>query len=353
MHHGTTFPAIRETTIPPNKEQTHMIRKTTYGKLGNSDLEIYPMGLGCMGLSEFYGEPVSQDTADRLVGHALNTGLNFFDTADMYGSGHNERLLAHAFKGRRAEAVIATKFGIVRENGEYTRTVCGKPEYVRKACHDSLRRLETDHIDLYYIHRIDADTLIEDTIGEMSRLVEEGKIRAIGMSEASAETLRRAHAIHPVSALQSEYSMFTRDPEREMLETTRELGTTFVAYSPICRGLLGLLKPAGETGDVRQMLPRFQGEAYEQNRTIALKLNELARSKGCTLAQLSIAWVMAQSDNIVPIPGTTKISNLDSNLGALDVSLNGADMRAIEDILAAQTVQGARYTEEGMKGVNV
>ncbi len=324
----------------------------TFKKLGNSDIRISSIGLGCMGLSEFYGAPVSREAADKLIAHALDSGVNFFDTADMYGSGHNEELLAHALKGRRDEAVIATKFGIVRKKGEYARTVCGTPEYVRQACHDSLRRLQTDHIDLYYIHRIDVDTPIEDTAGEMSRLVEEGKIRAIGLSEASSATLRRAHAVHPVSALQSEYSMFTRDPERGVLGVTQKLGTSFVAYSPICRGLLGLLKPGGEEKDFRKALPRFQGEAYERNREIAERLDELAQSKGCTLAQLSIAWVMAQSENVIPIPGTTKICNLTSNLGASAVALEEADLLAIEEILSTHSVQGARYTEEGMKGVN-
>lgn len=325
----------------------------TYTTLGNSSLRISGLGLGCMGLSEFYGEPVSRDAADSLLTHALDHGINFFDTADMYGAGHNEELLAHAFRNRRDEVVIATKFGIVRRKGEYARSICGRPEYVRQACHDSLRRLGTEYIDLYYVHRIDADTPIEDTVGEMARLVTEGKVRAIGLSEASAETLRRAHAVHPVSALQSEYSMFTRDPERDMLQVTRELGVTFVAYSPICRGLLGLLTPSDDSKDFRRDLPRFQGQAYDSNRAIALQLDALAQSKGCSLAQLSLAWVMARADNIVPIPGTTKVRNLTANIGALAVSLNADELQAIEDILAARPVQGARYTVEGLKGVNV
>lgn len=325
----------------------------TSKKLGNSNIAVSNIGLGCMGLSEFYGKPVLPQTADNLIGHALDHGVNFFDTADMYGSGHNEQLLAHALKGRREQAVIATKFGIVRNAGEYSRTVCGKPEYVREACHKSLRRLGTSYIDLYYIHRIDTETPIEDTVGEMSRLVEEGKIRAIGLSEASSETLRKAHSVHPVSALQSEYSMFTRDPEQNVLNVTKELGVSFVAYSPICRGLLGLLKLTNEKDDFRQKLPRFQGDAYEKNRTIAMKLDKIAQSKGCNLAQLSISWVMAQSENVIPIPGTTKIQNLTSNLGAMNVLLNKKDMLAIENILTAQDIQGDRYTEEGMTGVSV
>ncbi|XPV75117.1 MAG: aldo/keto reductase [Desulfovibrio sp.] len=329
-----------------------MTSEMVFKTLGNSDIRISGIGLGCMGLSEFYGEPVTQSAADKLVHHALDSGVNFFDTADTYGLGHNEELLAHALKGRRDEAIIATKFGIVREEGAYSRSVCGKPEYVRKACHESLRRLGTDCIDLYYVHRIDTGTLIEDTVGEMARLVEEGKIRAIGLSEASEDTLRRAHAVHPVSALQSEYSMFTRDPELSMLQATQELGVSFVAYSPICRGLLGLLKPASDASDFRNKLPRFQGDAYEKNRAVALKLDAIAKEKGCTLAQLSIAWVMAQADNIIPIPGTSKIKNLSSNLGAVGVALSLEDMQQIENVFAEQGVQGERYTEEGMKGVS-
>lgn len=337
----------------PHQGVNGMASKMVFKTLGNSDITVSSIGLGCMGLSEFYGKPVSQETADSLIRHALDCGVNFFDTADMYGSGHNEQLLSHALKGRREEAVLATKFGIVRDSGEYARTVCGKPEYVRQACEESLQRLGTEYIDLYYVHRIDVETPIEDTVGEMSRLVEEGKIRAIGLSEASPETLRRAHAVHPVSALQSEYSMFTRDPEENILAMTRELGVSFVAYSPICRGLLGLLKPVKNEDDFRQMLPRFQGEAYEANRQIALKLDELAQSKGCSLAQLSIAWVMAQSDNVIPIPGTTKVRNLTSNIDTIDVSLSESDMAAIDEILAVTNVQGDRYTNEGMKGVSV
>ncbi|MFW5501567.1 MULTISPECIES: aldo/keto reductase [unclassified Maridesulfovibrio] len=324
----------------------------TMKTLGNSDIEISPIGLGCMGLSEFYGQPASEKQGCELINHALDQGVNFFDTADMYGGGHNEKLLAKALQGRREEAVIATKFGIVRENGEYARTISGKPEYVRKACHESLLRLKTDCIDLYYIHRVDKDTPIEETIGEMSRLVEEGKIKAIGISEASAETLRRAHAVHPLSALQSEYSMLTRDPETEILALTRELGISFVPYSPICRGLLSNWKPSEDKTDFRNMLPRFQGDAYDSNKVIADALALIAEEKGCTLAQLSLAWVCAQAENIIPIPGTTKIQNLDSNIGATQVNLSNDDLAAIESILKSNKVQGNRYTDEGMKGVN-
>ncbi|NDV23233.1 aldo/keto reductase [Desulfovibrio sp. JC022] len=330
-----------------------MSGKIILKKLGNSDIKISSIGLGCMGLSEFYGEPASEKQGCKLIHHALDQGVNFFDTADMYGGGHNEKLLAKAINGRREEAVIATKFGIVREDGEYARAISGKPEYVRKACHESLRRLKTDYIDLYYIHRVDMNTPIEETIGEMSRLVEEGKIRSIGISEASAETLSRAHAVHPLSALQSEYSMLTRDPEEEILGLTRELGISFVPYSPICRGLLSNWTPSEDKTDFRNILPRFQGEAYNSNKSIAETLNRIAENKGCTLAQLSLAWVCAQGENIIPIPGTTKIKNLDSNIGAAQIDLDKDDLAAIEKILAANKVQGNRYTDEGMKGVNV
>ncbi|NDV26716.1 aldo/keto reductase [Desulfovibrio sp. JC010] len=330
-----------------------MSAKIALKELGNSEIKISSIGLGCMGLSEFYGEPTSEKQGCELIHHALDQGVNFFDTADMYGDGHNENLLAKALHGRRDEAVIATKFGIVRENGEYARTISGKPEYIRKACHESLRRLGTDYIDLYYIHRVDTDTPIEETVGEMSKLVEEGKIRAIGISEASAETLRKAHAVHPLSALQSEYSMLTRDPEQEILGLTRELGISFVPYSPICRGLLSNWKPSEDKTDFRNLLPRFQGKAYDSNKAIAEALSPIAKSKGCTLAQLSLAWVCAQGENIIPIPGTTKIKNLDSNIGAVQVELSSDDLTAIEGILATHKVQGNRYTDEGMKGVNL
>ncbi|WP_027723090.1 aldo/keto reductase [Maridesulfovibrio zosterae] len=321
--------------------------------LGNSSIKISKIGLGCMGLSEFYGQPATESEASTLIHHALDHGVNFFDTADMYGGGHNEKLLATALKGRRDQAVIATKFGIVREGNEYSREICGKPEYVRKSCHDSLRRLGIDCIDLYYIHRIDVNTPIEETIGEMSRLIDEGKIKTIGLSEASAATLRRAHAVHPVSALQSEYSMLTRDPEEEMLPLTKELGITFVPYSPICRGLLSTSKIAeNDPNDVRKFLPRFQDGAYENNKNIATQLSTVAERKKCSLAQLSLAWVLAQGDNIIPIPGTTKIKNLDSNINAQQVELNRMDLAEIDSILNQNEVKGERYTAEGMKGVS-
>lgn len=331
-----------------------MTGNIAYMQLGNSDITISELGLGCMGLSEFYGKPVAEEEGVRLIHRALELGVNFFDTADMYGSGHNEQLLASALEGRRDKVVIATKFGIVREGKEYSREICGKPEYVRSSCHESLRRLKTDYIDLYYIHRVDGSTPIEDTVGEMARLVSEGKVKGIGISEPSAGTVRKAHAESPLSAVQSEYSMLTRDPEAEILSLTQELGITFVPYSPICRGILSAENPKrDDPGDVRKNLPRFQGEALDNNRKIARKLSRIASMRGCSLAQLSLAWVMGQGDHVVPIPGTTRLENLEDNVRATQVELTGDDLTFIMEVLNNHTVQGERYTPEGMKGVNV
>ena len=325
-----------------------------YKILGNSNIKVSALGLGCMGLSEFYGKPIAKEEGCQLIQHALDLGINFFDTADMYGSGHNEELLATALTGNRENAVIATKFGIVREKGEYARTISGKPEYVRSACHESLRRLQTDYIDLYYIHRVDSEIPIEDTIGAMAQLVDEGKVRTIGISEASAATIRKAHAVHPLTAVQSEYSMLTRDPEDEILPLTTELGITFVPYSPICRGLLSTHTVNGtNVEDFRNFLPRFQGAAYQNNKEIVEQLSQIAKRKDCSLAQLSLAWVMAQGDNIVPIPGTSKMKNLESNADAVNVSLNQEDLQELSTLLNSIKVTGERYTVEGMKGVNV
>ena len=322
-------------------------------QLGRSGIEVSAIGLGCMGMSEFYGMPMEISEGCRLIHHALAHGVNFFDTADMYGSGHNEELLATALKGRRREAVIATKFGIVRKAKEYKREICGTPAYVREACHKSLRRLDTDYIDLYYIHRVDKNTPIEDTVGEMARLVEEGKVKAIGICEASPQTLRRAHRVYPMAAIQTEYSMLTRDPEAEMLSLTEELGIAFVPYSPICRGLLSTTAiKEDDPADFRTALPRFQGDSYKANKRIAQELTQIANASGCTLAQLSLAWVMAQKSDIIPIPGTTKINNLDSNIEAARIELTQDELERIDTVLDSHAVKGERYTSEGMKGVN-
>jgi len=322
-------------------------------QLGSSGIKVSAMGLGCMGMSEFYGAPMEISKGIRLIHHALEHGINFFDTADMYGSGHNEELLAAALTDRRKKAVIATKFGIVREGKKYSREICGKPDYVRQSCHQSLRRLNTDYIDLYYIHRVDTKTPIEDTVGEMAKLVKEGKVKAIGICEASPQTLRKAHQEHPISALQTEYSMLTRDPEAEMISLINALGITLVPYSPICRGLLSTT-PHNENdpADFRINFPRFQSDSYATNKHIAQKLTEIAKGIGCTLAQLSLAWVMAQGDNIIPIPGTTKIKNLDSNIAAVRIKLGQRELAQINRELDNHTVRGERYTAEGMKGVN-
>ena len=330
-----------------------MTENSARKEIGNSNIMVSAIGLGCMGMSEFYGKSIEIADGCRLIHHALERGIDFFDTADMYGSGHNERLLATAFKGRRHEAVIATKFGIVREGNQYAREICGQPKYVRKACHESLRRLNTDYIDLYYIHRVDKNTPIEDTVGEMAGLVQEGKVNAIGICEASPETLKRAHRAHPISALQTEYSMLTRDPEAELITLTQELGITFVPYSPICRGLLSASSlNTNDPADFRTNLPRFQGDAYDANKRIAQKLTEIAEDFGCTLPQLSLAWVMAQGENIIPIPGTTKTKNLDANIEAARIKLSAGDIQRINKVLDSHLVQGERYTPEGMKGVN-
>ena len=323
-------------------------------RLGNSKMQVSAIGLGCMGLSEFYGKPATEVEGCRLIHRSLELGINFFDTADMYGDGHNEKLLAVALKGKREQAVVATKFGIVREENEYAREINGKASYLRQACHDSLRRLGTDYIDLYYIHRIDTRTPIEETVGEMARLVEEGKIRSLGICEPSAATVRRAHKEYPLSAVQSEYSMLTRDPEEEILSLTQELGISFVPYSPICRGLLSTTQPNSDDSlDVRKFLPRFKGDAYEANREIAGQLSRIAEDKNCSLAQLSLAWVLAQRNNIIPIPGTTKNRNLEANTEAVNITLAKDDLVRINEVLEHHEVIGDRYTAEGMKGVNL
>lgn len=327
------------------------MRKT---KLGNSDIDVSVIGLGCMGMSEFYGESDDRESVNVLH-RAFELGLNFLDTADQYGAGRNEELISEAVKGKRAQTVIATKFGIVRTGG-YEREINGRPEYVVEACEKSLKRLGTDYIDLYYAHRIDEKTPIEDTVGAMARLVEEGKVRAIGLSEPSPDTLRRAHAVHPISAIQTEYSMATREPAEAVLPVCRDIGATFVAYSPICRGLFGDRKAFFNPDDqkeIRHFLPRFQGENLEKNMRLAGELESFAAEKKCTLAQLSLAWLMAGRDQVVPIPGTRRIKYLEENIRAAEVDLGEDDYERINEILARNPVFGDRYTAEGMKGVNV
>lgn len=316
--------------------------------------DVSAIGLGCMGMSEFYG-PRDDEVSMRVLHEAIDIGVDFFDTADMYGPYHNEELIGAFVAQSQTRPKIATKFGIVRKPGEYRRCLNNSPDYARAACEGSLKRLGVDHIDLYYVHRINGDQDIEATIGGLSRLVEEGKIGHIGLCEVSVATLRRAHAVHPITAVQTEYSLWTREVEADVLPACRALGVGFVPYSPLGRGFLTGRFQEQETlsdGDFRAFLPRFQAEALTTNRRIADLVVNLAKRKKCTPAQLSLAWLLAQGDDIVPIPGTKQINYLRDNTAAVDVTLSDADLREIEEGLAARPVMGARYTDEGMKGVN-
>jgi aryl-alcohol dehydrogenase-like predicted oxidoreductase len=323
--------------------------------LGRQGLTVSAIGLGCMGMSDFYGP---SDEADNLavLHHALDIGVNFLDTADMYGVGANERLLAQVLKTRRDEVVLATKFGNVRAPDGAFLGVSGRPEYVAAACDASLRRLGVDRIDLYYQHRVDPNVPIEDTIGAMQRLVEAGKVVHLGMSEASATTLRRAVAVHPIAALQSEYSLWTRDVEAEVLPACRELGVGFVPYSPLGRGFLtGAIRDAGglAADDWRRSNPRFQEGNVEQNRALVEAVTELAQARGCTPAQLALAWLLAQGPDIVPIPGTRRIARLDENAGAAAIVLDPAELQRIQTVLDAHAVAGTRYPAAHMGAVNL
>lgn len=314
--------------------------------LGKNGPRVSALGLGCMGMSEFYGP---RDEAESLatLNHALDRGINFLDTADMYGSGQNEVLLGQLLKTRRDEVFLATKFGFVRDPANpQARVVCGRPDYVQSACDASLRRLGVDVIDLYYLHRIAPDTLVEETVGAMAELVRAGKVRYLGLSEAGPASLGRAHVVHPIAALQSEYSLWTRDPENGVLAACRELGIGFVPYSPLGRGFLtGQIKRFEDLApdDQRRSQPRFQGENFARNLELVQRIRELAVGKGCTPGQLALAWVLAQGDNVVPIPGTRRIRNLDENIGALAVTLTPKELAAINGIFPAAAVAGERY----------
>jgi aryl-alcohol dehydrogenase-like predicted oxidoreductase len=323
-------------------------------RLGTGGPEVSAIGLGCMGMSEFYGSTDEQESI-ATINRALDRGVCFLDTADMYGSGRNEELVGRAIKSRRDEVFLATKFGNVRgPNGEFG-GVRGDPEYVAQACDASLQRLGVDVIDLYYQHRVDVNVPIEETVGAMAQLVDEGKVRFLGLSEAAPDTIRKAHRTHPITAVQTELSLWSRDAEAGVLPTVRELGIGYVAYSPLGRGFLTGQITSPEDfpeDDFRRFHPRFTGENFQRNIALVREVEAMAREKGCTTAQLALAWVLAQGEDVVPIPGTKRIKYLDENIAALDVKLSDEDLRRLDEILPPGAAAGDRYHERGMATVN-
>jgi aryl-alcohol dehydrogenase-like predicted oxidoreductase len=325
-----------------------------YRRLGKSSLIVSAIGLGCMGMSQSYGTPDDQEST-ATIHHAIDRGITMLDTADMYGGGTNEELVGRAIAKRRNEVIVATKFGNMRQPDGRFLGVNGKPEYVQAACEASLERLKISTIDLFYLHRVDTSVPIEETVGAMARLIEQGKVRYIGLSEAGAKTIRRAHATYPIAALQSEYSIWTRDPEGEILSACRELGIGLVPYSPLGRGILTGQVKSADFGpkDFRRISPRFQGENFNKNLELVQRIEKIAAEKNCTPAQLALAWVLAQGDDIVPIPGTKRRTYLDQNLGALDVKLTPTDLKRIDELAPRGAAVGARYPEEYMNRLGV
>lgn len=321
-------------------------------KLG--DLDVSAIGLGCMGMSQAYGEADAAES-ERTLQRALDIGVTFLDTANAYGLGHNEKLIGRVLKARRGELQLATKFGIVVD-GDGRRGIDGRPEQVAERCEESLARLQTDVIDLYYLHRLDPNVPIEETVGAMAELVRAGKVRYLGLSEVSAATLRRAHAVHPITAVQSEYSLWTRDPEAHVLPACRELGVGFVPFSPLGRAILtGAITSADDLAgerDMRGSMPRFQGENLEKNLSLVDALSGIAEARGCTRGQLALAWLLAQGDHIAPIPGTKRVKYLEENAAAADITLTGDELAAINELFAAGNVAGDRYAPAGMRSLD-